>query len=122
VIQLANSKATVCWTVGSISNVCEPTLFDSGNPSGMQLYGGQLGQAPTAPGSTRVVTGTQVSAALPGASNPFWSFAAGTVPSQNRVQVHSSGTGTVNTGVQAFFAFKLTFNAVRKTISLSPQA
>jgi len=43
-------KVTVCWTIGSIQNVCEHTIFDSGNPV-MVVFGGPLATAPK-PGST----------------------------------------------------------------------
>jgi hypothetical protein len=113
-------KTIVCWTIGSASNICEPTLFDSGD-YGMQVYGGPLAQAPTVPGTTRVQSGTPVSASVPGAPAPFWSFSAGQAPSSNTVNVHPPGRSgnAVNAAVQAFFAFTLTWNTQRRTIELS---
>jgi hypothetical protein len=43
---IARGLAKLCWTIGSISNVCAPTVLDSGTAS-MELYGGRLAKAPT---------------------------------------------------------------------------
>jgi len=116
---MSNGDVPVCWTVGPLAQVCEQTLFDSGEP-GMVLYGGKLAQAPTTSGSREVQPGTRVSAAAAGSQTPFWSFSAGTTTSKNAVHVHAVRSApSVNASVEAFFAFTLTWNAARRTISLS---
>jgi hypothetical protein len=51
---------------------------------------------------------------------PFWNFSSGTLSSENLVSV-SSGDGTVNTGVQPFSNFAVTFDVKRRTMFLSSQ-
>ena len=114
-------KTTVCWTIGSIKNICEPTLFDTGDP-GMVVYGGPLATAPTAPGSTLLQPGTLVSATAKGSSKPFWTFTAGTTESKNTVRLHPPGLSgdTVNASIAAYFACTLTWNVAKRTLTLSP--
>ncbi len=123
-LKLAGSppKATVCWTIGSIRNVCEHTIFDSGNP-GMVVFGGPLANAPTFPGSALVKPGTPVAASVPGRSKPFWSFVAGRTQSKNTVTLQGPGLSgnTVNASVEAFYAFTLTWNKLKRTLTLSPR-
>ena len=114
-------KTSVCWTIGSISHVCEPTLFDSGNP-GMVMFGGPLTNAPTVPGTAQLQPGTAVSASTNASSKPFWKFTAGTTSSKNTVHFDPPGLhgNAVNASIEAFYAFTLTWNTVRRTLTLSP--
>jgi PE-PGRS C-terminal aspartyl peptidase-like domain/Protein of unknown function (DUF3443) len=114
-------KTTVCWTIGSISHVCERTLFDSGNV-GLVVFGGPLTNAPTSPGTNMVAPGTRIAASAPDATQPFWSFTAGTTSSKNTASLASPGLhgNTVNASIEAFYAFTLTWNTVKRTLTLSP--
>lgn len=101
-------KLNVCWTVGT-TKACEPTLFDSGDVR-LQFVGGRLG--------TTSPKDKTVSAALPGATSPFWTLTPGATGNEN-AGANSRGAGVVNTGSQAFFAFKITYDSAKGTVSLS---
>jgi hypothetical protein len=105
-------KLNVCWSVGAGPKVCEPTLFDSGDV-GMQFVGGRL--------SALAPNGKTISASLPAAGSPFWSFTAGASGSE-RAHAKPSGPGVVNTGVQAFFDFSITYDGVDGKLLLSAPA
>jgi len=112
-------EAAVCWQIGGVSS-CQPTLFDSGEFT-MQLFGGRLAASWAGPGgASRVPSGTDVSARLPGAGRPFWSFTAGRSPSADLVVAHGRGRGAVNTGVGAFFAFTVLYDAAAGAVRLEP--
>lgn len=109
----ADAHAVVCWSVGGDAPACEYTLFDSGEV-GMQLFGGVLGQG--GGGGSLLLPGTAVTAAGGATASPFWSFSAG---SANTVRVRPGGHATVNTGVAPFYAFTVTYDAVRGSITLT---
>jgi len=112
--------AHVCWRIGGLSS-CQPTLFDSGEFT-MQVFGGRLGAGWSALGTaTRVPAGARVAASLRTGDGPFWSFTAGRAPSANLVVAHAQGRGAVNTGVAAFFAFAVLYDAVDGVIRLEPR-
>jgi outer membrane receptor for ferric coprogen and ferric-rhodotorulic acid len=58
-----------------------------------------------------------------GASKPFWKFTAGYTTSKNMVQVGQAGISgnTVNASIEAFYAFTLTWNKPKRTLTLSPR-
>jgi hypothetical protein len=104
--------------VGNI-RACVPGLFDSGTFT-MQLWGSPLNTAPTQTGTNRVRAGTPVAVSLPGATKPFWSYRAGVTKSRNTLSVERSrSTPFVNYGVQAFYAFTITYDETRGRITLA---
>jgi hypothetical protein len=85
----------------------------------MQISGSVLGQAPTIAGTDHVVAGTRVSITVSGASTPFWTFTAGTTKSADLVTVRTGQGPFVNTGVQAFYDYTITYNDTSGQIRLS---
>jgi hypothetical protein len=85
----------------------------------MQISGPVLGQAPTTAGTDHVVAGTPVSVTLGGAKAPFWIFTAGSTKSADLLTVKSGQGPFVNTGVQAFYDFTVSYNDVTGQIRLS---
>jgi hypothetical protein len=114
---LPRGLANLCWTIGDVSH-CAPTVIDSGTAS-MEIYGGPLSQVPTVPGTPLVKPGMPVSARTAPRSSPFWSFAAGRVTSKNAVLQAPLGREIVNAAIEPFYAFTVTWDAARRTISLS---
>jgi hypothetical protein len=114
---LPRGLANVCWTIGSVSH-CAPTVIDSGTAS-MEIYGGPLSQVPTVPGTPLVKPGTPVAARAAVRSSPFWSFVAGRITSKNAVLQAPLGREIVNAAIEPFYAFTVTFDAARRTVSLS---
>jgi hypothetical protein len=114
----ADAQARLCDSVGNI-RACVPGLFDSGTFT-MQLWGSPLNTAPTQTGTNRVRAGTPVAVSLPGATKPFWSYRAGVTKSRNTLSVERSrSTPFVNYGVQAFYAFTITYDETRGRITLA---
>jgi Protein of unknown function (DUF3443) len=113
----ADSSLPLCFSVGQ-ANACVPGLFDSGTYA-MQVSGPVLGQAPTIAGTDQVVAGTPVSVTLSGASAPFWTFTAGTTKSADLVTVKTGRRPFVNTGVQAFYDYTITYDDTSGQILLS---
>jgi hypothetical protein len=113
----ADSSLPLCVSVGRVS-ACVPGLFDSGTYT-MQISGSVLGKAPTVAGTDHVVAGTPVSVTLNGASTPFWSFTAGTTKSEDLVTVKTGKRPFVNTGVQAFYNYTITYNDTSGQLRLS---
>ncbi len=70
-------------------------------------------------GTDHVVVGTPVAVALRGAKTPFWTFVAGSTKSANLVTVKTGRGPFVNTGVQAFFDFTITYNEANGQLLLS---
>jgi len=85
----------------------------------MQISGSVLGQAPTIAGTDHVVAGTHVSVTLSGASTPFWTFTAGTTKSADLVTVKTGHAPFVNTGVQAFYDYTITYDDTSGQMRLS---
>jgi hypothetical protein len=112
----ADQRAPVCLAVG-FAHACVPGLFDSGTFQ-LQVWGDPLDTAPTVPGTTRVLPGTPVAVSAAGAASPFWSFLAGDTKSKDTVTVHH-GQPFVNFGVQAFYAFRITYDVRNGTLTLS---
>jgi hypothetical protein len=113
----ADSSLPLCLSVGP-ANECVPGLFDSGTYT-MQISGPGLDQAPTTAGTDHVVAGTPVSVSVSGASAPFWAFTAGTTKSADLLTVKTGQGPFVNTGVQAFYDFTISYDDVTGQIRLS---
>ena len=113
-----NDQFNLCWNVGGISS-CELSVFDSG--SDLTVLGGtQFASVPTNdPGQIgTLTTGTAVQASQEVDSNPLWSFTSGGGAMQT-VIVEPDGMNWVNSGVQAFYSFTVTYNEASGTILLS---
>jgi len=113
----ADASLPLCVHVGR-SNECVRGLFDSGTYT-MQISGPALDQAPTITGTDHVVDGTPVAITLSGATKPFWTFTAGTTKSADLVTVRTGQGRFVNTGVQAFYDFTVTYDDTTGQIRLS---
>jgi hypothetical protein len=113
----ADSSLPLCVSVGRASE-CVPGLFDSGTYT-MQISGPALDQAPTTPGTDQVEVGTPVAVALNGAAAPSWTFAAGSTKSEDLLTVKTDRGPFVNTGVQAFYDFTISYDDVTGRILLS---
>jgi hypothetical protein len=113
----ADSSLPLCLSVGP-TNECVPGLFDSGTYT-MQISGPGLDQAPTTAGTDHVLAGTPVSASLTGVRAPFWAFTAGTTKSADLVTVKTGRGPFVNTGVQAFYDFTISYDDVTGQIRLA---
>jgi Protein of unknown function (DUF3443) len=111
-----DSKLRLCTALGSLYK-CTSAVFDSGTYS-MQVSGTPLDEAPTTAGSQKVVAGEPVSITVQGAQAPFWTFTTGTSKSLNLVTVRTDKGPYLNTGVQAFYAFTITYDDTTGTISL----
>ena len=112
-----DSSLPLCVSVGPTSE-CVPGLFDSGTYT-MQISGPALDQAPTTLGTDQVEAGTPVAVALGGGAAPFWTFAAGTTKSEDLLTVKTDRGPFVNTGVQAFYDFTITYDDATGRILLS---
>jgi hypothetical protein len=106
----------LCVVVGPAAS-CAPGLFDSGTFS-MQLSQERWALAPVYPGTSLVVAGTPVAVTIRGAPSAFWKFTAGVTKSADTVTLRAEVQAFVNTGVQAFYAFTLTYDDVNGVISL----
>ena len=111
-----DSRLSLCLTIGTAQG-CAPTLLDSGTYS-MQLYGQPFAQVPTI-GRT-VKSGVAVAVNAAGAPHPFWQFTTGTTKSDDLVTLRGVKRSFINTGVQAFFDFTITYNDLRGTVLLAP--
>jgi hypothetical protein len=107
-----DTAAPVCWRFGDTRR-CLPTLFDTGN----NLMAWFSPKGPEA--RPYLAVGTVVSAVEEGAERPFWSFSTGTGSSENVVAHSPSPLEKVNTGVQAFYALKITYDPVHGRLFLT---
>ncbi len=113
----ADSRVRLCDTVGPVQ-ACVPGLFDSGTYS-MQLWGSPLNTAPVKPGTRTVAAGTRVAVSLPGATAPIWRYRAGVTKSKDTLTVEPSRhTPFVNYGVQAFYAFTISYDEVHGKLTV----
>ena len=113
----ADDRLPLCVTAGA-EQECVPGLFDSGTPSA-QISGPELDQVPTVVGTGQVVPGTPMTVATLGAASPFWRFTAGTTKSSDLVRVMNGKGPFLNTGVQAFYDFTLSYDDTAGSITLS---
>jgi len=110
----ADDRLPLCVTAGAAEG-CGPALLDSGTYT-MQLSGSQFDQVPAASG--KVTTGTGISVRVRGDPHPFWRFSAGTIKSGNLVTLEARSHFFVNTGVQAFYSFTVTYDDRHGTVRL----
>lgn len=113
----ADDRLHLCVTVGS-AQACVLGLFDSGTAS-VQISGPVLGRVPTTPGTSHVVAELPVAVALRRSSAPFWTFTTGTVKSQNLVRIEVGKGPFINSGVQAFYEFTISYDDVAGTVYLT---
>jgi hypothetical protein len=114
----ADSRLPLCVGVGA-AHQCGRGLFDSGTFT-MQVSGRGVDSVPTVAGTDHGSGGLPVTLSLPGAGAPFWSFATGTIKSKNLVTVTGHRRSFINSGVQAFYAFTVTYDDASGRIWLSP--
>ena len=111
-----DSQLSLCLTIGTAQG-CAPTLLDSGTYS-MQLYGQPFAQVATI--GRIVKSGIAVAVSAAGAPHPFWQFTTGTTKSEDLVTLRGVKRSFINTGVQAFFDFTVTYDDLRGTVVLVP--
>jgi len=113
----ADSGLPLCVSVGAVDQ-CVHGLFDTGTYT-VQVSGAELNRAPTTSGSDHVTVGTPVAVTLRGAAHPFWTFTAGATKSEDLVTVRPGRSGFVNSGVQVFYDFTVTYDDTSGQIRLS---
>jgi hypothetical protein len=106
----------LCLVVGPAHN-CAPGLFDSGTFT-MQLPAVRFQDAPIVAGTRLTAPGTPVAISVRGSNAPFWQFTAGTTKSADTVSIRTEVPRLVNTGVQAFYAFTITYDIAHGTIGV----
>ena len=106
----------LCVAVGP-ARACAPGIFDSGTFT-MQLTHDRWLQAPVYPGASVVVAGNPVSVSVLGNVTPFWKFTTGVTKSADTVTLHAQTNPLVNTGVQAFYAFTISYDETNGVIGL----
>jgi hypothetical protein len=113
-----NDQFNLCWAVGGLSN-CDLTVFDSGSDLTV-LSGNGFQSVPTdQPGTvSTLTTGTQVECSQEVDGQSLWSFNAGSGTMQT-VYVVPGGSDSVNSGVQAFYSFTVTYDEVHGEIFLA---
>lgn len=104
----------LCLVLGPASS-CAPGLFDSGTFA-MQLPASRFPGAPVLAGTHLVAPGTAVTVTIRGAGAPFWRFTAGATKSADTVSIRPEVPRLVNTGIQAFYAFTITYDNAHGTI------
>jgi hypothetical protein len=109
-----DDRIHLCLVVGPAGS-CAPGLFDSGTFA-MQLPGSRFPGAPVLTGTHLVVPGTTVTVTIRGRAAPFWHFTAGATKSADTVSIRPEVPRLVNTGIQAFYAFTITYDNVHGTI------
>jgi hypothetical protein len=113
-----NDWFNLCWDVAGL-NDCDLTLFDSGTSMTI-LSGSAFADSETDdPGQIALLSsGTSISASQETDSNPLWSFTSGNGP-LSTVLVEPQGANMINSGAQAFYSFKVTYDEVNGDIFLS---
>jgi hypothetical protein len=105
----------LCVSVG-LALACAPGIFDSGTFS-VELWQKRWPQLAAYPGSSLVAAGEPVSVYVAGSATAFWEFMTGTERSADTVTLRTNAI--VNTGVQAYYAFTITYDEVHGAISLT---
>ena len=109
-----DDRIALCLTIGSATG-CAPGLLDSGTYT-LQAYGKPFDQVPTV--ARRVRSGLAVSVRRAGAPQSFWRFSTGSTKSENLVTIRGAEKLFINTGVQTFFDFIVTYDDLRGTVVL----
>ncbi|HEY6522796.1 MAG TPA: hypothetical protein VIY10_03450 [Solirubrobacteraceae bacterium] len=111
--------STMCWQVGRRARrLCIPTVFDTGSTETV-LFSAR-GASPT-----RVLgAGRSLTAWGPSATDatPLWSLTSGSAKSENVVLTDSHGLALMDTGIAAFYAFDITYDAAHGRMYLSQGA
>lgn len=111
----ADDALPLCVSVGDVRG-CARGILDSGTFA-FQVQGPTFAAA--APSGSKVPPGTAVQVRPAGAARPFWVFTSGTTRSKNLVVTRARKASYVNTGVQAFLDFTVTYTDGDGTITLS---
>jgi hypothetical protein len=112
-----NDRLHFCVVVGTVGT-CAPGLFDSGTFT-FQLSQIRWAKVPVYPGLSLVVAGNPVSVYIlpsPAPVTPVWKFTTGTTKSSDTVTL--APNLIVNTGVQAYYAFTITYDDLHGVIGL----
>jgi hypothetical protein len=113
-----NDQFNLCWSVGGLSS-CELSVFDSGSDLTVLSGNGFASVSTDNPGQIATLsTGTSVQVSQEVNGNPLWSFTSGGGAMQT-VIVEPDGVNWVNSGVQAFYSFTVTYDEVNGAIFLS---
>jgi hypothetical protein len=115
VLSDASGLATMCWKIGlGARPVCVPTIFDTGSTD-TALFS-ERGTPPTrALGAGRPLAAFDPSAA----AAPLWSFTTGSATSENVVLTDGHGLALMDSGIAAFYAFNITYDAAHGRMYLS---
>jgi Protein of unknown function (DUF3443) len=109
-----NDRPHFCVVVGTVGS-CAPALFDSGTYA-FQLSQVRWPNVPVYTGTSVVVAGNPVTVFVVGNSTPMWKFTTGLTKSADLVTL--APNLIVNTGVQAYYAFTITYDDVDGVIGL----
>lgn len=112
-----DQAARGCWKVGSLSEVCGGTYFDSMAPF-MLIKGTSFAKVPVDK-SGFATDGTSISFAAPGTGFYVWNFKAGQRFGLNRAKVSGSGRTLVNTSSAIYSAFTVAYSVRRGIVALS---
>jgi hypothetical protein len=108
--------ARMCWKVGRRARpLCVPTIFDTGSTDTV-LFSARGGPPTRALGAGRSLTGSDPSAT---GATPLWSFTSGSARSENVVLTDGRGLALMDTGIAAFYAFNITYDAAHGRMYLS---
>ena len=105
----------VCWQIADAARTCNATVFDTGSPSvqfPLNFPGGPTKDV------RKLANGTRISAATAVDAAPFLEFTAGRRLADDFVTVQP-GQNTVDTGLQIFENFAVTYDIEAGTITLS---
>jgi hypothetical protein len=83
----------------------------------VELWHARWAPVPVYPGTSIVIANEPVSVSLLGVAAPFWEFTTGITRSADMVTLRTNAI--VNTGVQAFYAFTITYDVVHGDIGLT---
>ena len=112
-----DQKASACWTIGSLDEICGATYFDSMAPF-MLVKGSAFSSLTTTTGGF-LPSGVGISMAAPGAGFYAWNFASGQRFGLNRVKVSPSGGTLINTSSALYSAFTVAYDVDLGVVTLS---
>jgi hypothetical protein len=112
-----DASLPTCVTVGPAAG-CGPSLFDTGTAQ-MQVQGRAYDALAVSGAGRLVAAGLGVSVARPGASAPLWTSTTGTTKSVDTVLLRDGDATFVNFGIEPFFRFVVSYDAVAGTLDLS---
>lgn len=112
-----DQAARGCWKVGSLSEVCGGTYFDSMAPF-MLIKGSAFARVPVEK-SGFAKSGTPISFAAPGTGFYAWNFNAGERFGLNRAKVSGTGKTLVNTSSAIYSAFTVAYSVRLGIVTLS---